>query len=205
MLSQPLPGGILLNGDGPAPLAPPGQSGAGQGRERGRPAAIITSRSSATSRSPAAAIGSTADSHAAAAAADAASVGNNGSSSPRIRFAPLPDPALMKPRSLSTGRNVGLTAAEGPNGEREYNVELHYGDHEHALDDGDDSDEYDYDPSGRRRSWVPSMGSVHLGSMASVGSWMGGKKLLGKPKEGSGDDYGAPLKKSVSAGSMSGT
>lgn len=84
-------------------------------------------------------------------------------------------------------------------------------DYENALDDedeeGDDGDEdddeeYSDDDNGRRKSWAVSMGSMGMGSMGkmSKSSWKASKKLLGaKPKE---EEFGAPLKKSVSSGGI---
>lgn len=170
--------------DGPQAAAAP------SGIERGRPAAINTSRT-APSRSPT-------DGSSGGLTTDG---GVPTAVSPRIRFAPLPDPH-SKPRSLSTGRNLGLVAAEGPDGERQYSVELKDYD-EHALDDEDDDSGEDSGDSGRRRSWM-GMGSM---TKATKSSWKGTKKLLGKPtKESSGDEMGgAPLKKSVSASGLMGT
>lgn len=117
----------------------------------------------------------------------------DGDQSPRIRFAPLPDP--HRPRSLSTGHNLGHRASEGPNGEREYTLELrnmtmdddaldeNAVDDEDVsdqdLDDDDDSDheDYDWERDGRRRSWAVSMGS--MGSMGMGSAWSGTKKLVG--------------------------
>lgn len=180
-------GGILINSDGPAPLAPPGQ-GYGQ---RGRPTAITVSKpaSPPTEITPIVRNSSV----------DKGDENLLGSS-PRIRFAPLPEPP--RPRSLSTGRNLAVVTGEDTDGNTNYHLELRNmenGD-EHALDDDSGSDE-GHDEHGRRRSWV-TMG-LDVGGMGSKmgmggkGSWMGTKKLLGKPKE---EDIGAPLKKSTSNG-----
>jgi len=182
-------GGILLNPTDSPPLSAPG---AGYG-QRGRPAAITIVRSGSAQASPT----DTTPHH-----DGGAGTGGEMSSSPRIRFAPLPDP--HRPRSLSTGRNVGLRGSDGPNGEREYHVELqHMSDH--AIDDDDDDDNEGSETSdGRRRSWVPSMGMGQMGSkmtmgmnMGSMGSWMG---MGGSKKSKKEDEIGAPLRKSVSSG-----
>lgn len=116
----------------------------------------------------------------------------DGDQSPRIRFAPLPDP--HRPRSLSTGHNVGHRVSEGPNGEREYTLELrnmtmeddalddnaideHANMYSDTDDDGDDHDDYDWERDGRRRSWAVSMGSMSTMGMGSA--WSGTKKLVG--------------------------
>jgi hypothetical protein len=67
---------------------------------------------------------------------------------------------------------------------------------EHAIDDAETSDAYEgaaddgeaYDSNGRRKSWV-TMGM-------NMGGWMGMKK--GKKDE----DFGVPLKKTVSGSSL---
>ncbi|KAL1405091.1 hypothetical protein Q8F55_008714 [Vanrija albida] len=115
------------------------------------------------------------------------------SSSPRIRFAPLPDPAVHG-RTLSTSRpdqdHVSEVRNLGPGG----------ADNDEAVDDDDDDDQdtdedYSWDQdNGRRRSWAVTMG---------MGSWKSSsKKLLGgstgsKSKTLS-SSFGAPLTKSVS-------
>lgn len=113
---------------------------------------------------------------------------DDGNKSPRIRFAPLPDP--NRPRSLSTGHNVGHRVSEGPNGEREYTLELRNmtmddeGLDDNAVDedsisdeDDDDDRDYDWENDSRRRSWAVSMGS--MSSMGMGSAWTGTKKLVG--------------------------
>lgn len=122
------------------------------------------------------------------------------SPSTRIRFAPLPDP---RPRSLSTGRNIGWTAGvdEDGNDTRRMEVrnipqsEINY-DTDEAISDGDDEE----DRRMRGRSWSKGMES----------SWKISKKILtvgmwdDKDKEEKTYDGGMPLKKSVSTGGMIG-
>ncbi|GMK60107.1 hypothetical protein CspeluHIS016_0903240 [Cutaneotrichosporon spelunceum] len=121
-----------------------------------------------------------------------ASPSADGDKSPRIRFAPLPDP--NRPRSLSTGHNIGHKVSEGPNGEREYTLELrnmsmddeacndNAVDEEAVSGEEDDSDheDYDWELDSRRKSWATAMS---MGSMGSKGmgsaAWSGTKKLVG--------------------------
>lgn len=116
---------------------------------------------------------------------------NNGqSSSPRIRFAPLPDPAVHG-RTLSTSRpdqdHVSEVRNLGPGA----------ADNDEAVDDDDEDTDEDYDwegdNNGRRRSWAVTMG---------MGSWKSSsKKLLGggsSSKSKPASNFGAPLTKSVS-------
>ncbi|CAD6581544.1 MAG: hypothetical protein TREMPRED_003022, partial [Tremellales sp. Tagirdzhanova-0007] len=94
-------------------------------------------------------------------------------STPRIRFAPLPN--AHRPRSLSTGRNVVWKASLEPNGQRTRAIAIRgndegtdYKDEDVALDDEEDDEGAEGD--GR-------LGRV-LGKTMS-GSWRGTKKLLG--------------------------
>lgn len=118
---------------------------------------------------------------------------------PRIRFAPLPDP--RRPRSMSTGRNVVWKATMEPNGELTRTIAIkaneptEYADDDVALEDEDEGGEGD---GKRGKNWGKTMS----------GSWKGTKKLLGysasREKEDAGYSEGAPLKKSVSTGGFIG-
>lgn len=85
----------------------------------------------------------------------------------RIRFAPLPDP---RPRSLSTGRNIGWTSSVDDDGNETRHMEvrnipqssLSY-DTDEAISDGEDDDR-----RMRGRSWSRGMES----------SWKISKKIL---------------------------
>ncbi|BEI87131.1 hypothetical protein CcaverHIS002_0704770 [Cutaneotrichosporon cavernicola] len=134
---------------------------------------------------------------------------SDGDKSPRIRFAPLPDPT--RPRSLSTGHNVGHKVSEGPNGEREYTLELrnmtmddeacndNAVDEESISDEDDHSDheDYDWELDNRRKSWAAAMS---MGSMSSKGmgsAWSGTKKLVGLKSH-----HESAAKKSKASGSF---
>jgi hypothetical protein len=121
--------------------------------------------------------------------------------SARIRFAPLPDP---RPRSLSTGENIGWTTELDGDGNEVRQMQVRnipqaavsY-DTDDAISDGDDDDE---NRRMRGRSWSKGMES----------SWKISKKILtvgmwdDKDDKDKTYDGGMPLKKSVSTGGMIG-
>lgn len=129
--------------------------------------------------------------------------------SPRIRFAPLPDP--HRPRSKSTGRDIVWDATLDDDGVRtsRWSIRRDSNDLQAVGDEDAVSDEeYDEDEKIERgRSWSKTM-SVYSG-------WHGTKKLLGasgwagaKERDGKSDatySMGGPLKKSVSTGGMIGS
>ncbi|KAL7423701.1 hypothetical protein Q5752_001283 [Cryptotrichosporon argae] len=131
-----------------------------------------------------------------------------GGTRPKIRFAPLPDP--RRPRSLSTGRNLGFRASLEPGGARQVAWELRgvdgtgYGSEE-AVDDGssdeggaDEAGDGDDEGEGGRRGlrWVMGV---------PVPGWKGTRKLLGGKTKEAEYELGGPLKKSVSTGGLMGT
>lgn len=141
--------------------------------------------------------------------ATSAGVTAPGVHSPRIRFAPLPEP---RPRSLSTGRNVDFTPGEGPEGERIYSVGLQnmeYDDTFYTTDENDESDDESDDDSDASIDW---------GKWMTLGMYRDKKKSRkGRPSSftsnhsdrddhDSHDGYqGQPLKKSVSTGGFIGS
>lgn len=128
--------------------------------------------------------------------------------SPRIRFAPLPDPR-RRPRRASTGRNMIWKSTTGPDGQDQRQLFIDRGDagdaeDESAVDDEEINDEdgegEDADGSKRGRGWSASM---------TKGSWMGTKKLLtmgigGLTAKEETYEGGGPLKKSLSTGGFIG-
>ncbi|RXK42570.1 hypothetical protein M231_00124 [Tremella mesenterica] len=131
-----------------------------------------------------------------------------GGHTPKIRFAPLPDP--KRPRSLSTGRNVAWVTSMAPNGDRTKAIAIRGLEHESSpeyeeevldeTDAADDAEDEDGE-AGRGRRWSKSVVS---------GSWKGTKKLLlvgGSSSTSKDEGYasGAPLKKSVSTGGLMGS
>lgn len=127
--------------------------------------------------------------------------------SPRIRFAPLPEP---RPRSLSTGRNIDWLPGEGPEGERIYSVGLQnmdYDDTFYTTDENDDS-ESDSDASIDWGKWM---------TLGMANGWGKKKSRKGRPSsftsnhsdkddsEAHDGSWGQPLKKSVSTGGLIGS
>lgn len=117
-------------------------------------------------------------------------------SSARIRFAPLPDP---RPRSLSTGQNIGWTTDVDDQGNETRHMEVRNMPQSAVHYDTDESGEEDDEERRMRgRSWSKGMES----------SWKISKKILTvgmwDDKEDKTYDGGMPLKKSVSTGGMIG-
>lgn len=131
--------------------------------------------------------------------------GNGGpGTTPRIRFAPLPD--STRPRSSSTGADPNWTD-NGDGQQHQTVVVTDVKGYDNALEsDDDDDDDERREKRGRRwsKSMTKGMGSVDWGS-----GWKGTKKILTMGLIGDDEDEGysngAPLKKSISTGGLIGS
>lgn len=138
--------------------------------------------------------------------------GSAGGITPRIRFAPLPDPT--RPRSSSTGTDptwtgpdTGFEGEGGGQGQHQTVVVTDVRGYDNALESEDDDDD-DEAREKRSRRWSKGM-TMGMGSVDWGSSWKGTKKILtmGLIGDDEGDAYadGAPLKKSVSTGGFIGS
>lgn len=123
---------------------------------------------------------------------------------PRIRFAPLPD--STRPRSTSAGNESTWNPDAGGGGEDGHHQQTVVVNYDNAVESEDDDDD-DETREKRGRRWSKSM-SMGMGSVDWGSSWKGTKKVLTLGLIGDEDEEGysngAPLKKSVSTGGMMG-
>lgn len=136
--------------------------------------------------------------------------GSGSGVTPRIRFAPLPDP--HRPRSASAGESATTQASLGsPSGHVHQTLVVRKGyDNDQAVYDDEDEYHTDGEVDKRGRRWSKSMGmgsmSMGMGSMATmVPGWKETKKLLTGKSSDEAYEEGAPLKKSISTGGFVGS
>lgn len=128
-----------------------------------------------------------------------------GGTTPRIRFAPLPD--STRPRSASTGEDQEWT--DNGDGQQHQTVVVTdvKGYDSNALESDDDDDD-DERREKRGRRWSKSM-SMGMGNVDWGSGWKGTKKILTMGLIGDDEDEGysngAPLKKSISTGGLIGS